>query len=278
MGLTGFPPSGSAVGEAEPRGDPVPHPGHHREARPTPQRREGQTQRAAGREAWPRAAPQSADGGSAEQDGRAAAEEAGGSRYPPAPPPSARPTACSPSPTTPSVPTEVLSDEDKLKMSKIKKKMRRKVGGVLGEGWGQPWEHSVLVADVGPSPGGGGTEQPPDLTDGYPRCCQSMSCSCRPPPGQEQAEAGGESSQSEGGQEEIQGGSAAAMGQGGRGLEGPPTHPPTPGSVSRPRRRRAKRRRAKRRGGPRRRRAKGRAGWTKGCWPSGAWRSGDGSS
>lgn len=54
----------------------------------------------------------------------------------------------------------MLSDEDKLKMSKIKKKMRRKVGGVLGEGWGQPWEHSVLVADVGPSPGGGAQSSP----------------------------------------------------------------------------------------------------------------------
>ena len=56
---------------------------------------------------------------------------------PPRPP--ARPAARWLSPTVPSILTEVLSDEDKLKMSKIKKKMRRKVGVVPGEGYGQCW-------------------------------------------------------------------------------------------------------------------------------------------
>lgn len=50
---------------------------------------------------------------------------------------------------------EVLSDEDKLKMSKIKKKMRRKVrvavGGKQGEGWGQFWGYSMSRSPVGPS-------------------------------------------------------------------------------------------------------------------------------
>lgn len=50
---------------------------------------------------------------------------------------------------------EVLSDEDKLKMSKIKKKMRRKVrvavGRKQGEGWGQFWGYSMSRSPVGPS-------------------------------------------------------------------------------------------------------------------------------
>lgn len=134
-------PTGRAVGEAEPRGDPRAHPGHHGQARPAPQRREGQAQGASGRQTGPGPPAQGQDGGFAEQDGRAAAEEAGSARYPlpsPSQPgPGGIPAPAS-SPPSLSAPPEVLSDEDKLKMSKIKKKMRRKVRarGLLGCGVG----------------------------------------------------------------------------------------------------------------------------------------------
>jgi len=153
--------AGSAVGEAEPRGDPLAHPGHHGQARATPQRREGQAQGAAGCEARPGPASQGQNGRLAEQDGRAAAEEAGSPRYPlrgpassgrllqPLEPGSGGSPAAGPSPPSRSALAEVLSDEDKLKMSKIKKKMRRKVrAAAWGSGWcwappglaqGLPW-------------------------------------------------------------------------------------------------------------------------------------------
>lgn len=70
------------------------------------------------------------------------------------PRPPARPAAPSLSPTIPSILTEVLSDEDKLKMSKIKKKMRRKVRAVPGEGRAALGPLH-LVADTEPSPAAG---------------------------------------------------------------------------------------------------------------------------
>lgn len=81
-GVTTLCPAGPAVGETEPRGDPVPHPGHHGQARASPQRGESQDQGDARREARPGPAPQGEDGRFAEQDGRSAAEEAGSPRYP----------------------------------------------------------------------------------------------------------------------------------------------------------------------------------------------------
>lgn len=167
--------------------------------------------------------------------------------------------AAGPLPLSLSALTEVLSDEDKLKMSKIKKKMRRKVQAAA---WGVGWLW-------GPSRSGVGASL---LQEGHwvPELVLPL-------PGQEQAEAGSQSPQREGGQEEVQGESAGMRGPG-SGEEMEPLSPHILGSVLRPRRRRANRRRARTKRGPRRRRAKGLARRTRACWPSGAWRSDGGSS
>lgn len=90
-----------------------------------------------------------------------------------------------PSPSSLSALAEVLSDEDKLKMSKIKKKMRRKVR-VAARGLGWLWGHSG--SGVGASL----------VREGHQVLELVLSL-----PGQEQAEAGSQSPQSEGDQEEV---------------------------------------------------------------------------
>lgn len=117
--------------------------------------------------------------------------------------------AAGPLPLSLSAFTEVLSDEDKLKMSKIKKKMRRKVQAAA---WGLGWLW-------GPSRSG---VEASLLREGHwvPELVLPL-------PGQEQAEAGSQSPQREGGQEEVQGESAGMRGPGsGEEMEPAlPTHP-----------------------------------------------------
>lgn len=76
--------AGLAVGEADPGGNPLTHPGHHGQAWAPPQRREGegQGQGSAQGEARPGPAPQGQDGRLAEQDRYPAPEETGSPRYP----------------------------------------------------------------------------------------------------------------------------------------------------------------------------------------------------